>query len=67
MEDDNVVGFKTDNGVRIYITRADLEESARGDLPHRTKHFLSAIKTEKGKYDYCESVNYGKPSWGKES
>jgi len=62
MEDDLSVGFKADDGTRFYITRIDFEASTK-DSPYRTQCYLRAIETEKGKQDYCESINYGKPDW----
>jgi len=58
------VGFKADDGTRFYIALVDFEKSTSGnDVPYRTSFFVRACKTEKGKEDYCESVNYGKPDF----
>lgn len=62
MEDANSIYFKADDGTRFYIARVDFDQCMT-EMSYRASFFVKAIKTEKGKQDYCESLNYGKPDW----
>ena len=54
--------FEADDKQRFSISMEDFKKSS-DDNTMKIKAFVKAMKTEVGKEEYCESLNYGKPDW----
>jgi len=57
------LGFESDDRVRFSIGLLDYGSIKDDDEPYRVKKFREAMSTYKGKENFCEFVNYGKPDF----
>jgi len=62
-DDSDSLGFESDDRVRFSIGLLDYGYSIKDDEPYRVKKFREAMSTYKGKENFCEFVNYGKPDF----